>query len=321
MKKVTQILCYYNEEKYIELAVKSLLNQTYENLEIILVNDASTDHSREIVANIHDDRIILIDEETNHGLPWCRNRGLDIATGDYIGFFDADDISDKFRIEKLVSYLEKHSEIAVVSGACDYIDEKGNIVYTKRNNLAYDSLNIQACFLFSNPIMGPCAIFRKEFMDKYEIRNDVNLFLIEDYHFWLQFIDCGGKFANIEDVLFYYREHLSQTKKIVAGDRDEYSQKVLKALTYGWELRGFRLTKQEIEWIYVYLFDNNLILKREQIQNLLALYKKIKYQAQELKLDDTELICKIYKKKMWNNLPIKNVSRTMKHFLKNLNSF
>lgn len=312
MKKVTQILCYYNEEKYIELAVKSLLNQTYENLEIILVNDASTDHSREIVANIHDDRIILIDEDTNHGLPWCRNRGLDIATGDYIGFFDADDISDKYRIEKLVSYLEKHSEIAVASGDCDYIDEKGDTICTKSNNLAYDSLGIQARFLFGNSIMGPCAIFRKEFIDKYKIRNDITLFLIEDYHFWLQFINYGGKFANIDDILFHYRMHLSQTKKIVKEDEDAYAKKVLKVLAYAWALRGFELTEQEVEYIYLYLFGKNLIWKKEQIESLIRLYKKIKYQAYEKKLDDRKLICSLFRKKMWNNMPARNITRTIK---------
>lgn len=317
MKKVTQILCYYNEEKYIELAVKSLLNQTYENLEIILVNDASTDHSREIVANIHDDRIILIDEDTNHGLPWCRNRGLDIATGDYIGFFDADDISDKYRIEKLVSYLDEHSEIAAVSGSYDNIDENGDIICTKQNNLAYDSLSIQARFLYGNAVAGACAVFRKDFIDKYKIRNDVTLFLIEDYHFWLQFVKHGGKFANIDDVLFHYRIHLSKTKKITADDREAYAKKVLKVLTYAWEIRGFELTKQDVEYIYLYLFGKNLIWKKEQIESLIHLYKKIKYQAYEKKLADRKLICSLFRKRMWRNLPVKNVTRTIKCILDN----
>lgn len=110
MKKVSVIVPVYNVEKYLRKCVESIKNQTYQNLEIILVNDGSTDHSGMICDDLSqtDVRIVVIHKE-NGGLADARNAGMDISTGDYIGFVDSDDYIDEDFYEILVDNLHKYN--------------------------------------------------------------------------------------------------------------------------------------------------------------------------------------------------------------------
>lgn len=110
MKKVSVIVPVYNVEKYLRKCVESIKNQTYQNLEIILVDDGSTDSSGNICDYLSqtDDRIVVIHKE-NAGLSDARNAGMDISTGDYIGFVDSDDYIDEDFYEILVANLEKYN--------------------------------------------------------------------------------------------------------------------------------------------------------------------------------------------------------------------
>ncbi|APC49616.1 hypothetical protein BME96_16080 [Virgibacillus halodenitrificans] len=111
--KVSIIIPIYNSEEFLDKCIKSVINQTYSNLEIILVNDGSTDKSLEICRKFKkiDSRIILIDKE-NGGVSTARNTGLDIATGDYIGFVDSDDfISNKMYQKMIESMIQNNSDV------------------------------------------------------------------------------------------------------------------------------------------------------------------------------------------------------------------
>ena len=90
-KKISVIIPVYNKEKYVTRTIESVLNQTYKNLEIIIINDASTDNSKEICESFKDDRIIMINNPKNLGAGATRNLGLSKVTGDFISFVDADD--------------------------------------------------------------------------------------------------------------------------------------------------------------------------------------------------------------------------------------
>ena len=111
MKKVSVIIPLYNEEKYITACVESVINQTYKNLEIIIVDDKSTDNSLKIVKNIKDKRIKIISLKKNAGVANARNKGVEAATGDYICFLDSDDFWDKTKIEKQIKLLDKQKEL------------------------------------------------------------------------------------------------------------------------------------------------------------------------------------------------------------------
>ena len=98
---ISVIVPAYNAEAFIERCLNSLLRQTYENLEIICINDASTDNTAQTVKKINDPRIRLINNEQNLGISLTRNRGMEIARGKYIGFIDSDDFVDPDFYEKL----------------------------------------------------------------------------------------------------------------------------------------------------------------------------------------------------------------------------
>ena len=107
MEKVSIIIPTYNREKSISKSIKSVLNQTYNDLEVIVVDDGSTDNTEKIIKGIKDTRIKYIKLDKNKGACYARNVGIKKATGKYIAFNDSDDIFHKTKIEKQVMYLKK----------------------------------------------------------------------------------------------------------------------------------------------------------------------------------------------------------------------
>ena len=112
-KMISVIIPVYNVEKYIEKCLKSVVNQTYKNLEIIIVNDGTKDNSMDIVEKYKDDRFVIINQE-NKGLSSARNAGLDVATGEYIKFMDSDDYMSLTWIEESVNEIEKDISLSGV---------------------------------------------------------------------------------------------------------------------------------------------------------------------------------------------------------------
>ena len=108
MAKISVIIPVYNCEKFIEKCLQSLVNQTLTDIEIILVNDGSTDNSQKIIEKFSDTRIKLINKK-NGGQSSARNVGLDVANGEYIGFIDSDDWVDSDFFEKLYNTAKKYN--------------------------------------------------------------------------------------------------------------------------------------------------------------------------------------------------------------------
>ncbi|HKQ33129.1 MAG TPA: glycosyltransferase family A protein, partial [Thermodesulfobacteriota bacterium] len=112
--KVTVLMTVYNGEKFLNEAIDGILNQTFRDFEFLIINDGSTDGSREIIKSYKDPRINLVDNESNIGLTASLNRGLSLAGGEYIARQDADDISLPERLEKQISILERNPDIALL---------------------------------------------------------------------------------------------------------------------------------------------------------------------------------------------------------------
>ncbi len=118
-------MCVYNAAPYLSAAIQSILDQTYPDFEFLIINDGSTDESREIISSYADSRIRVIDQQ-NLGLTKSLNRGLDSARGDYIARMDADDVSFSDRLSRQVAYLDTNPEITVLGGGVETIDCQGN---------------------------------------------------------------------------------------------------------------------------------------------------------------------------------------------------
>ncbi len=300
-KKVSIILCFYNEEKYIAYAIDSVLAQTYSNFELIIINDGSTDNSEEIISKYQDARIVYKAYEGNHGLAYARNRGLELATGDYAGFFDADDILAPDKIEKQVLYFKEHRDILLVSGGYSYMDGEGKvedkIIFPK----FHSDEQIKARMLFEDCIAcAGAALFKREIVEKNHIRLDETSGATEDYRLWIDML-LYGKFANVDECFFYYRvNHGSKTEGIIQKDTSAYDAGIKKILSKAWKDRGICLSEEDISFMFDFLYQQRDIIKLKDIGRGLQIYKDIKKQLSDLKLKESRLILKYYRQQ-WIN--------------------
>lgn len=294
--RVSIILCFYNEERYLKLSIDSILAQTYKDFELIIVNDGSSDGSEKIVKSYNDPRIVYHTYEKNRRLAYARNRGLELARGEYVGFFDADDIMEKDKTEKQVRFLDEHSEITVVGGAFSYMDAEGNTDTDVTLPMYTEDLDIRAHMLFGNCMWVGSALFRKGILDKHGITLDESNKASEDYRLWTDMMPYA-RFAYINDRVYYYRvNHGSKATLIVNKDTSAYDREISGILKAAWSGRGFKLGENDIEFIRKYLFENKRTLSPSSLHQKNVTLRKIKKQLSELELPEGELILKEYKK-------------------------
>lgn len=144
--KVSVIVPVYNVELYLEQCVYSLINQTYRNIEIILVNDGSKDNSGEICESFLDkDQRISVVHKENEGLGFARNTGLDYASGEFVTFIDSDDYAEEDMIELLIDGIIKYSADTCIGGF-KRVNNNGRVLYTEK----YQESNYQGCQVYQD---------------------------------------------------------------------------------------------------------------------------------------------------------------------------
>lgn len=203
---VSIILPAYNCEKYIGKTIKSLLNQTYTQFELLIINDGSLDNSTNIINDFTDTRIVHIQNNGNQGLIFSLNKGLEIAKGKYIARIDADDICLPTRLEKQVEWLEKNKETAVVATQIHFINEQdeetGNWPLDLETTTAKQ---IKRVMLWQNCIAHPSVMMRSSVLKKYCYNSKQKH--SEDYDLWLQLISDGHTIEKVPEQLLKYRVH------------------------------------------------------------------------------------------------------------------
>jgi glycosyltransferase involved in cell wall biosynthesis len=199
---VSVIIPAHNSILYTERCITSVLASSYGPYEVIVVDDASTDASCEIVRSFVDPRIRLIKHARNTGASISRNDAIRIARGEYVAIMDADDLSYSHRLETQVRFLDSQPDIGLVgSGVYDNIDVDGSILYS--SHLPEDSETIQKTILEKWCFLHPSIMFRKNVVEKsgyYREEFDV----AEDHDFILRVLD-HHKAQNIRDKLVAYR--------------------------------------------------------------------------------------------------------------------
>ncbi len=199
---VSVLLPVYNGAKYLNEAIESILNQSYQNLEFVIINDGSTDKTEEIIKTYTDKRIRYF-KQSNMGLAGTLNKGIGLAQGKYIARQDADDIALPGRIEKQVKFLENNPEYAMVgTHAAIWVEEKP----AKKKHL-HPSLNESLKFhlLFHNPFVHSSITMKKEIFNELSGYVADNASQPEDYELWCR-ISRKYKIHNIPEVLQIYRE-------------------------------------------------------------------------------------------------------------------
>ena len=204
---ISIILPVYNAERFIEESIQSILNQTYDNFELIICNDASTDKSHSIIEAIKDERIIYVQNKSNIGYLKTINRLFALSKAELIAFQDADDISHKLRLAKQVDYLNKNDLISIVGTNFNLINLKGDIIRSR--NMIDDPDRLSEEILIRNPFQKPSILFRRKVYDKIggfregflKLKN-----ISEDYD-WLLRASLFFRFGNINspEPLYNYR--------------------------------------------------------------------------------------------------------------------
>ncbi|TDE04581.1 glycosyltransferase family 2 protein [Flavobacterium hiemivividum] len=195
---ISIILPVYNGEKYIEEAIESCLSQTYSNIELIIVNDCSTDRTLEICHSYvkKDDRIKLINNDINLKLPVSLNVGHRAAKGDFLTWTSDDNYYKTAALETLINIiLEKQVDVAYSDLIS--IDENGELI-GEVNYVGFENI------VFGN-FVGASFLYKKEVFQRNKGFNE-KLYLVEDYDFWLRAM-IHSKFYQVNEKLYFYRKH------------------------------------------------------------------------------------------------------------------
>ena len=204
---VTVLMSVYNGEKFLRNAIESILNQSYNNIEFLIINDGSLDDSKKIIISFNDERIRFIDNERNIGLIQTLNLGFKLASGEFIARIDADDIAFSNRIETQIDFLLRNCDYGLVGSSAILVDENNNEIGKLRFSTEHEKIK----FLLGhhNLFIHPTLMIRKEIVEKHQLIFDFNYLHAEDYKFWTELINFT-KVKNFEEPLLYYRIHKNQ---------------------------------------------------------------------------------------------------------------
>ena len=224
-------MAVYNAELFLREAIDSILSQSFQCFEFIIVNDGSTDRSREILARYKDSRIVVIDNGQNRGLIYSLNKGLERSRGKYIARMDADDIALPERLRMQFDYLESHPETGICGSATEpfYDNEKRG----KNIRFPESDVAIRAFAFFQSPFCHPTVMMRKEILDTYHLEYPTDCRHAEDYGLWIELLKYT-KGANLPTVLLRYRRHEQSVTMALSKDVEESNRLVSKVQTKYW---------------------------------------------------------------------------------------
>ena len=235
MPKVSVIMPVYNSERTLIDSLSSLVNQTLTDIELILVNDYSTDNSLKILADCEaqfSDKVLLINLNENHGAGGARNIGLSYASGDYIGFMDSDDIAYPDRCEKQVAIFNKYPIVSICSGTVMEFSKNPETINCKRV-LPEKNKEIIEFAKKRNPFNHPCVMYKKSAVEA--VGSYQHFYLLEDYYLWIRMLMAGYEGYNIQEPLLYMRAGTSMYKRR-AGRR--YAKTQIELFRFMWK-QGF----------------------------------------------------------------------------------
>ena len=249
---ISVIMSVYNGENYLNEAIESILNQTYANLEFIIINDGSTDKSLDIINSYTDKRIILINQQ-NKGLTKSLNIGIEQSNGEYIARQDADDISLPTRFDDFINFLNASSnKIDLYSTPASVVDDKGTKIkdipnYFKRNAFNSKFLNFSNCLIHGSLIVDSSLLKRFKYNEKYRYAQDFEL-----YH---RLLHEGLSISYNNTINYKLRVHGDSLSKQKQEEQFSLFKSVL-------DTRGLRFFKPNIlNRIYFLMNDINSYIK------------------------------------------------------------
>lgn len=203
---ISVVMPAYNAEAHLLEALQSVLNQTYANFELILIDDGSTDGTLEIARSLSDSRIRIVVNESNMGLVDTLNKALGLCRGDYIARMDSDDICVPERFALQLAFLQRNPDVGVVGGAIRFFGKIPN-----ENTFQFPVLHedIRVAMLFYCPLAHPALMFRRAVYDQGYLQYSKEFLHAEDYFLWSQ-LTQKVRSANVPELVLHYRLHPKQ---------------------------------------------------------------------------------------------------------------
>lgn len=286
---ISVIMSNFNTpEEYLREAIESVLNQTYNNFEFIIIDDCSTDNSLEIIKTYTDERIVILKNDENLGITKSLNRGLKIAKGEFVARMDADDICLSERFEKQVEYLREKPEVVVCGTGVELFGDGADSYKEKmvcKTIPQKEDFQIRLLFGNHTNIIHPTAMFRHKSLIENSIKYDERYIYAQDYRMW---VSCSrvGECANLPDILFKYRMHNKAVSSNKKDAQKECAKNIMEeqlnwldlSLPGNWEEihYGFLVGRKpyNIEyknWIRKIIFQNKKykIYNQEKLGNIL----------------------------------------------------
>ena len=203
---------YRTDERFLREAIESVLNQTFEDFELLLLDDCPSDSREKVVGSYDDKRIVYLKNDRNLGITASRNKLIDLAKGEYLAIFDHDDVCRPERLAKEVAYLDAHPECGVVSGwtkpTCGGVNE-----YPE------DDHAIKVAMMCGISMWHPAAMVRKSVLMTTGVRYEADYSPVEDYMLWLRLVP-HTRFHNLQEVMIDYRWHASNTSVVRKRELD-----------------------------------------------------------------------------------------------------
>ncbi len=237
---VSIVMAVYNGASYLQEAINSILSQSYQNFEFLIINDGSTDESEDIIISYKDSRIEYIKNETNLGLIKSLNKGIALAKGVYILRMDADDISNPNRLQEQVSFMNQNLKVGVCGSFIQNIGKAKNTVsfYT-------EDAQIRFRLLLSTYIRHPSVIMRGSVIRDNELRYNQNYKHVEDHKLWVDF-SKHSQLAIIPKFLLNYRVHNENISVVYKEDQANIETKIRMELL---QKMGIKVNYQEMNLI------------------------------------------------------------------------
>ena len=306
--KVSIIIPVYNVEQYLRQCLDSVCNQTFKNIEIIVINDCSPDNSLQIIKEYQqkDDRIVLVDLKENVGVGLARKEGIKVAKGKFVAFVDSDDWVRDDYIEVLYNSIIKYDTDVVFADFVRYDNSSKSII--KNNKKGYYNkiicdIDDKKNLLLSEPKILINMIIKKEFIVKNDIMHPRRIG--EDVLFILKIIATESKIIYIDTTEYFYRENrnssiMTNVKQIAEFDYEELFCFFDEILDVFRQTKTFDIYRKEI---YVYLF---VFFCREVSEKNLT---------SKQYFDSTEIFKKKFYQKDFSFLRIKNVKNKIRLFV------
>jgi len=303
---VSVITPVYNREKYLAKCIESILNQTYENFEFIIIDDNSSDLTVNIIKDylLRDSRIKFLENNKNLGATLSFNRGLDIAKGKYIARMDSDDISFLDRFKKQVDIFESWHDLEVLGTGAVLIDHKENEI--GRKQFPSNFKKISNIIKTGVPVFDPSVMMRSSTLK--EINGfDNRLAPADDYHLWLTLFKQKKIISNIDDYLIKYRLHDSNLSKVASREQLQKSFLALKIYNSNFSTDEFFNQKNHLdltsfEELLIKYWDGSNTNKEGSIRIIKEYFSSKEYKLKNNEIKVLTLLKGLLKKKSFSFL-------------------